>query len=97
MPGTMNPRFSNPNAIAEAGEEIYSALRAELEATQHGKFVAINIESKKFYLGDSPEEALQTAKAAEPQGVFHLIRVGFAGAFRIGHAIQRSNSNWLFQ
>lgn len=97
MPATMNPKFSNPNAIAEAGEKIYASLRADLESTQHGKFVAINIESKAHYLGDNPEEALETAKAAEPQGVFHLIRVGFPGAFRISHAIQKSPSNWLFQ
>jgi hypothetical protein len=97
MPTTMNPQFSNPNAIAGAGEEIYKTLRAELEASQHGKFVAISIESKAYYIGDSPEEALEKAKAAEPQGIFHLVRVGFPGAFRISHAIQKSPSNWLFQ
>lgn len=93
----MNPQFSNPNAIAKVGEEIYGTLRTELESAEHGKFVAINIETRKYYLGDNPEESLEKAKQAEPNGIFHLVRVGYPGAFRISHAIQRSSDNWLFQ
>jgi len=97
MPTLMNPHFSNPNAIAAAGEEIYRPLRAELEVSQHGKFIAISIESRKHFIGDSPEAVLENAKIAEPHGIFHLIRIGYPGAFRISHAIQKSDSNWLFQ
>jgi hypothetical protein len=93
----VNAHFFNPNTIANAGEEIYKKLRADLEASHRGEFVAIGIDTKKFYLGANPEEALQTARAAEPNGVFHLIRVGFPGAFRISHAIQRTDSSRLFQ
>jgi hypothetical protein len=97
MPQTMSPPFSNPQAIAQAGEEIYSAIRPELEATQNGKFVAISITTKAYYVGDEPEEALEKARAAEPHGVFHLVKVGSPGAFRISHALQQPNRNWLFQ
>ena len=62
-----------------------------------GEFVAIGIDTKHYYLGNNPEEALQTARAAEPNGVFHLIRVGFPGAFRISHAVRRTDSSAAWQ
>jgi hypothetical protein len=89
--------FSNPKAIAEAGEEIYNSLRTDLEANHRGRFVAINVKSKTHHLADTADQALENARNAEPGGVFHLIRVGFPGAFQISHAVQKPSSDWLFQ
>lgn len=88
---------SNPRAIAEAGERFYEPLRADFEANHKGKFLAINVETGKTYLGNGAEEALESARAAEPTALFHLIRVGFPSAFQISHAFQRTNSDWLSQ
>ena len=90
-------QFSNPIAIAEAGEQMYNPLRADLEANHRGKFVAIDVKTGAYYLGDGAEEALEAARSAEPLGMFHLIRIGFAGAFQISHAFQRTNFDWLSQ
>ena len=97
MAAPMNPFLTNPKAIAKAGEEIYNSLRAELEENHIGKFVAINVKTSTYHLGDTPEEALQEAKKADPQGLFHLIRVGFSGAFQISYALQNTDSDWLFR
>jgi len=90
-------RFPNPKAIAEAGEEIYNSLRADLETNHRGRFVAINVNTGTYHLGDSAEEAVEKARNAEPEDLFHLIRVGFPGAFQVSHALQRASSDWLSQ
>ena len=74
----------NPEAVAKAGEAIYQEMyRENYEQNHRGMFVAINVNTKAATLGETAGEALQKAKEADPQGVFHLIRVGFSGAFQL--------------
>ena len=95
---TMNQQIpSNPKEIAETGEKIYNEkYRAQYEAEHLGKFVAINIRSGHATLAETSEEALQMAKAADPSGLFHLIRVGSPGAFRVSYA-QHGDNDWLYR
>jgi len=89
--------ISNPKAVAALGEQIYNEnFRAEYEVKYLGKFVAIDIQSKISYLGDSAEEALDKARKASPNGVFHLIKVGSTGAFRVSYT-SNGNLDWLFR
>jgi hypothetical protein len=89
--------ISNPKAAAALGEQIYSDnFRAEYEVTHFGKFVAIDVQSKTAYLGDSAEEALDKARKASPNGVFHLIKVGSTGAFRVSYT-NNGTLDWLFR
>lgn len=93
----MTSQFQNPKAIAAAGEEIYKSIQNELESNHRGEFIAINVKTRVYHLGNTAEAALENARNAEPDGLFHLIRVGFSGAFQISHAFQRPNSDWLSQ
>ena len=94
----MTTSYSDPRAVAEAGEAIYKELyQQEYEKTQIGKFVAINILSKKATLGDDPSGTLVAAKNSEPTGVFHLIRVGFPAAFQLSRYQSGSAQNSLFK
>lgn len=71
--------------IAERGEAIYAEkYRAVLEEKSQGKFVAIHVTSGGATLGDTGEEALRLALENEPDGFFHLIRVGHKAAFEAG-------------
>jgi len=80
----MGAPFTNPKAIAEAGEAIYREVyQRDLELNHLGKYVAINIQTRTASLGDTPPEALMMAKAEDAHGVFHLMRVGFPGAFQL--------------
>ncbi len=89
--------ISNPKAIAELGERIYNEdYRAAYEAEHPGKFLAIDIQTKQTYLGDSPEDALDAARHAAPRGVFHLIKVGSTGAFRVSYT-NNGNLERLFR
>lgn len=83
----MAPPLSNPKAAAELGEKIYQDLYKEQYEQEHqGKFVAIDVTSEKAYLDDAPEKVLESARKASPVGIFHLIKVGFPGAFRVSYS-----------
>ena len=94
----MNPIPLTPKAIAERGEQIYRLnYQAEYEAVHHGKFVAVNVNTGAATLGATPDEALQTARGADPKGMFHLIRVGFPSAFQVSYAASDARTDWLFR
>ncbi len=79
-------QIANPAAAAELGETIYRERYQERFEFEHsGKFVAINILTREAILGDAAEEALDEARDLDPSGFFPPIRVGHAGAFRLGY------------
>ncbi len=86
----------NARTMGEKGEEIYSRrYKAELEAHARGKYVVIEIDSEEMFLGDTPEAAIEEARARIPNGTFHLIRVGSPGVFRVSHTAARGSGDWL--
>lgn len=83
MPGNVN----NPKHIAERGREIYNSKYRDTYEREHwGKFVAVDIRNESATLGDTGSEAMMTANRNNPSGLFHLIRVGYAGAYELGLA-----------
>lgn len=89
--------ISNPKAAADLGEKIYRDRYKEQYEREHpGMFVAINVLTEAAFLSPTPEGALDSAYAAAPDGIFHLIQVGQAGAFRVSHS-QSSSMDWVFR
>lgn len=89
--------LSNPKAVAERGEELYrEKYKLEYESKHPGKFLAIDVTTGKAYLADSAEAAITIAQIEAPQGTFHLIKVGSAGAFRVSYT-NDTNVDWLFR
>ncbi|HKS80898.1 MAG TPA: hypothetical protein VJR23_05290 [Candidatus Acidoferrales bacterium] len=71
--------------IAQRGEAIYKEKwEKRLAQDSAGKFVAINIDNSDALVADTSEEAVRLAQEKYPDGYFHLIRVGHAGAFDAG-------------
>ncbi len=94
----MSENLNNPKAIAEKGKKIYSSkYREEYEDKYPGKFVAVNVLDQTTVLGDTASAALLEAKRQNPQGLFHLIRVGHPGAFEVGFGLRSVNSNRLYR
>jgi len=91
-----NQPFANPKAIAQAGEGIYERLRSALEASDPGKFVAINIKNGNYFVNETPDTCLERAREKDPEGLFHLIRIGFPGAFNASYAFPKTDCDWLF-
>jgi len=89
---------TDPKGIAERGTQIYAAKYQEkLEKEYPGQFVAIDVRSEEAFVKASPEDALRAAQQKNPHGMFHLIRIGSPGVFRVGYASSRSQrGNWIF-
>ena len=90
--------LSNPKAIAERGETIYrEKYKTEYEKTHLGKFIAIDVATEKAYIGDSPAEALIAARNDAPEGIFHLMKSGSSGAYRMTRTRSNAGVDWIFR
>lgn len=75
--------------LARRGREYYDRfLRAKLEPQHNGKFLALEVETGDYEMGDSQLEALDRAEAKHPDSVFYIHRVGYRTAARIGAQLQ---------
>jgi hypothetical protein len=66
-----------PSEIAHKGEEIYQKIGKHIEKKHSGDFVAIEVESGKYFLGQTQMEAIEKAKKRFPTKVFYLMKIGF--------------------
>ena len=91
--------LTNPGKIADAAEKIYDErYRKDLEERHSGQFVVIDVKSGEAYRGEFAEDALTVARERAPHGVFHLIRIGSPGAFRVSYVGQQTASwNWTLR
>jgi hypothetical protein len=78
------PRYSKEE-FARLGDEIYdSQVRPQVEAGNHGKIVAINIETGAFEVADTPMTAVDRLYEREPDAQPWVIRIGHRAVFRFG-------------
>ncbi len=65
------------------GWSRYAEIRDRLETEHHGNYVMIEVDSGNYFVGATPEEALQRAEAAHPDKAFCLIRIGYKAAHKL--------------
>jgi len=63
--------------IARDGAKIYNQVKDQYDPRHTGKFLAIEIESRKVYLGQTSAEALNKARQNHPNKVFYVVKIGF--------------------
>ena len=63
--------------IATEGSKIYEQIKANYDPKEKGKFLAIEIESKNAYLGNTSAEALELARENYPNKLFYVVKIGF--------------------
>ena len=91
---TTRHQHMNPQGIVEAGERIYKEkYQSEYEKKHFGRFAAIDVNTEKIYVSDVPEKALKDARDDDSEGVFHLIRIGSTGAFRVSYSTNNAHRN----
>lgn len=67
--------------LACRGQAIYEQeIRALVEPQQRGRFLAVEPETKRYWLGETLEEVCRQARAGLPGRFFHVIRIGFPTA-----------------
>ena len=93
----MDRVLPHPKAIAERGEKIYNErYRVVFEAAHPGHFAVIDVVTEQAYVGATPEAAYEVAHRAAPRGLFHLIKIGEPGAFRVSHSLD-AHLDWVFR
>lgn len=71
------PSNINIQELLKKGEEIYQQeLKGVLEPENNGKYVVIEVESKKYFIGETKDEAVTEAKKTFPNKVFVVRRIG---------------------
>lgn len=74
-------------AIIDRAKQIYAnRLQVVLERQNRDRFVAIEPESGDYFLGDTFDEAVKSARAKHPSRLSHTIRIGHRAALHIGSA-----------
>jgi len=69
-----------PAEIAQKGIQVYQKISKQIEKEHSGNFVAIEVESEKYFLGQTQVEAIEKAKKHFPTKIFYLMKVGFPAA-----------------
>ena len=78
------PRYSKEE-FARRGDEIYeSQVRSQVEESNYGKIVAIDIETGSFEVADTPMVAVDRLYEREPDAQPWVIRIGNRAVFRFG-------------
>lgn len=76
---------ADTKAIIERAKRIYAEqLQAVLEPQHRNRFVAIEPESGEYFLGDTFDAAVKSARAKHPSRLSHTIRIGHRAAFHLG-------------
>lgn len=76
-------------AIAVDAKRFYEErLRARLEETDLGRFVAIEPMSGDYFLGNSFDQAVNAALEKHPDRLTHTIRIGHSAALHLGGLVQ---------
>lgn len=71
--------------IARRGREIYARdIRAEVEREHDGEFLVVDFVTGDYTVGEDEDEVFGRAEAKDPEGLFHLVRVGRPAVHRIG-------------
>ncbi len=93
----MNDQSLSLQEIEKRGQEIYDQeLKDKLEPRYTGKFVAIDIDSKEYFIGDTLENAILKAKGKYSNHLFHSVKIGSTGVFKVSGYYNNERSKWLF-
>jgi hypothetical protein len=78
------PRYSKEE-FSQRGDALYeTAVRAQVEEGNHGKMVAIDIETGAFEVAEAPRMAVDRLYDRYPDAQPWVIRIGHRSMFRIG-------------
>ena len=74
----------NPDEVGRRGRAIYARdFQDKLEAEHRDRYVAINVDTGQYALGDSVRGTLAVAHERWPGGMFYVIWIGHPAVARI--------------
>lgn len=82
-----SPAYS-AEEIGRIGEEIYRRdIRPTVMPKDKGKFLALDIESGDYEVGDIDLDTVHRLQGRRPNGVLYGVRVGYTTAYKLGGAM----------
>lgn len=80
MPDNTNqpnvPNAPNIKELVDRANEIYLTLKPQLEPTNNGKYVVIEVNSGRHFVGDTKDEAMVVARREFPGIILFVRRIG---------------------
>ena len=71
--------------IVRRGQRLFEqSIRSQVPAESRGKFLVIDIETGLYEVDSSDLEAMQRARARNPDAALYIMRIGFPTAYRLG-------------
>lgn len=68
--------------IAQTGRQLFEKLDPALRQQYHGKFMAIEVESGDYFIGETMIDADTQARAQYPGKVFYVGKIGYRAAMK---------------
>ncbi len=79
-----------PGETVRLGKALYEKdLRAELESGNIGKYLALNIETGEWEMGEDHAETVLRARARFPNAGIYGMRIGYRAAESLGGGLRR--------
>src|SRR5262249_1637557 len=76
---------ADTKSVIERAKQIYSEqLQTVLETQHRNPYVAIEPDSGEYFLGETFDEAVKSARATYPSRLSHTIRIGHRASFHVG-------------
>ncbi len=76
-------------AVTERARQLYqSRLREEMEQEHQGRYLCIEPESGRHFLGDTFDQAVNAAANEFPDRLTHTLRIGYSAALHLGVLVQ---------
>ena len=84
---------ADTKAVIERAKRIYAEqLQSVLEPQHRNRFVAIEPESGEYFLGDTFDDAVKSARAKHPSRLSHTIWIGHQAPFSLsGYQLRGEN------
>lgn len=77
-------RYSADETVRRSEEVYRQRLRAQVESEHRGRYIAIDIDTGDYELGDDYHAAAQTLMARKPDATIGVLRVGHSAVGRMG-------------
>ena len=85
----MQPSIYSPEEVVKRGKRLYEErVKSQVEPQHLGKFLALDVDTGHYALGDDSQTALHSARTQWPDAPLFLIRVGFPTAVKLGGRIR---------
>jgi len=85
----MNAIHLSPDEIGRRGQDIYQrSLKSKVEPGNVGRYVAIDIQTGRYEIGDEQLDTLKRLHANTPNAEAYLIKIGYSATAVIGGALR---------